>query len=472
MDKIKNSFGLYKNKDIIYIKTGDYENSDKYKNCYCLECGDKLVPKMGKKNTWHFAHFSNKNCKTSFESGLHIYAKEVIKHNNRIRVPGLSIGGYFEDNQSDVNFLDDMHKWERENKDFITKKPFLEANIYKYKWISSETKIGNFVPDCIIEINGKKVAIEFFVTHEVDEIKKEKVFNQKIDMIEIYLGCVQYEINNEGFDLDQYILNNAISSWIYKTRIENKEKEIYDKIYNTKKYIVNEKYTRPELIKKREIEIQTKRQEEEEQRQNELIYQKKLQYVKDHRSEYENKKKQKIKELVEKYRAINQSMNVNVCNIPVKGEYAFDCEREVWQKKIYDKFILNREGSIIQLGKIIFWIENYSFLTYYSWFDTYNKNEIWNSKYDAVKEYLKKLEGIGVLLILDGRFTQWAEIKVIDSNKKRANLKLTNNNVCRDDKPKFCSHCGLVFEQTDNRESFYIDNFGVDKECFDEILRT
>ena len=78
MDKIKNPFGLYKNKDIIYIKTGDYENSDKYKNCYCLECGDKLVPKMGKKNIWHFAHFSNKNCKTSFESGLHIYAKEVI----------------------------------------------------------------------------------------------------------------------------------------------------------------------------------------------------------------------------------------------------------------------------------------------------------------------------------------------------------------------------------------------------------
>lgn len=49
MKKFKNPFAINESKEIIYIKTGDINNKEKYKNCYCPECGEKLIPKMGKK---------------------------------------------------------------------------------------------------------------------------------------------------------------------------------------------------------------------------------------------------------------------------------------------------------------------------------------------------------------------------------------------------------------------------------------
>ena len=38
---------------------------------------------MGEKNKWHFSHFSNKQCNGNFETSLHLYAKELIKKNNK-----------------------------------------------------------------------------------------------------------------------------------------------------------------------------------------------------------------------------------------------------------------------------------------------------------------------------------------------------------------------------------------------------
>lgn len=124
----------------------------------------------------------------------------------------------------------------------------------------------------------KKVAIEILVTHEVDCIKNEKVYKKKTDMIEIDLGLVKYEIENNEFDLEEYILNNAMRWWIYKTKIETEEEKLYEKIYNTNEYILNNKYTRDELIKKKKIEIEKKEQEEilkiqkEKQRQDKICH--------------------------------------------------------------------------------------------------------------------------------------------------------------------------------------------------------
>ena len=66
MQKFKNPFAINENKEIIYIKNGDVQNKDKYKNCYCPECGEKLIPRMGEKNKWHFSHPSNKQCNGNF----------------------------------------------------------------------------------------------------------------------------------------------------------------------------------------------------------------------------------------------------------------------------------------------------------------------------------------------------------------------------------------------------------------------
>lgn len=86
----------------------------------------------------------------------------------------------------------------------------LKENVYSYKWIENESKISNFIPDCIVEINGKVLAIEIFVTHFVDKEKENKVRNNKINMLEIDLTDIVEQINNENFDIEKYILFDAI----------------------------------------------------------------------------------------------------------------------------------------------------------------------------------------------------------------------------------------------------------------------
>ena len=102
MQKFRNPFAMNENNEMIYIKTGDVNNKEKYKNCYCPECGEKLIPRMGKKNKWHFSHLSNKECNGNFETGLHLYAKELIKRNNKILLPDITVGEYIEDNKNNL----------------------------------------------------------------------------------------------------------------------------------------------------------------------------------------------------------------------------------------------------------------------------------------------------------------------------------------------------------------------------------
>ena len=47
-------------------------------NVECLECGERLLARKGKKNVWHFAHEDLSNCSASGESILHFVAKNRL----------------------------------------------------------------------------------------------------------------------------------------------------------------------------------------------------------------------------------------------------------------------------------------------------------------------------------------------------------------------------------------------------------
>lgn len=49
------------------------------------------------------------------------------------------------------------------------------------------------------------------------------------------------------------------------------------------------------------------------------------------------------------------------------------------------------------LAKIMSWVDKYSGLRVYNEFNTYKEERIWNSKYDAVKQYLLELEKLEVI---------------------------------------------------------------------------
>ena len=59
--------------------------------------------------------------------------------------------------------------------------------------------------------------------HAVDKEKEKKVKKSNIDMIEIDLSYLVEDMQEEGFDLDQYILFDSVRWWIYKTKIKVKK---------------------------------------------------------------------------------------------------------------------------------------------------------------------------------------------------------------------------------------------------------
>ena len=81
----------------------------------------------------------------------------------------------------------------------------------------------------LVSKNGKWCAVK-------TQTGKVKVGSTKDD--EFF--CDAEDMQDEEFNLDEYILFKAIRWWIYKTKVERVEKNLYNLIYNRKNYILNE----------------------------------------------------------------------------------------------------------------------------------------------------------------------------------------------------------------------------------------
>jgi|GEM_PF-1808126 len=60
-------------------------------NCTCVDCGAKLIAKKGAVQANHFAHAPDdqktKDCKWSYETELHLLAKEVLNNSKKLTIP-------------------------------------------------------------------------------------------------------------------------------------------------------------------------------------------------------------------------------------------------------------------------------------------------------------------------------------------------------------------------------------------------
>ncbi|WP_455938314.1 competence protein CoiA family protein, partial [Gemella morbillorum] len=90
---IKLPFGL-RNEQLIHINDLTADESGLKCNCVCPACKNKLVAKLGTKNRKHFAHYSS-DCGQGVETALHLYAKQFLSKELRLKLPSLKI--YYND---------------------------------------------------------------------------------------------------------------------------------------------------------------------------------------------------------------------------------------------------------------------------------------------------------------------------------------------------------------------------------------
>ena len=142
--------------------------------CRCPHCKAPLYAKNS--GRWpepgtrrhHFAHANGKECEGAFESQLHLLAKEVLQEAGIIMLPR-SIKGQFPSGRVRIRNIE-KEKWD----DCYHIRPDIEG----------------------IMDNGERLLIEFFVSHKVDDKKRQVI-------VENHLKCIEIDINYQALDKAQ-----------------------------------------------------------------------------------------------------------------------------------------------------------------------------------------------------------------------------------------------------------------------------
>ncbi len=188
--------------NLIYaLKNGELVNISNVESgleckCVCPACGEKLVAKKGLKMMHHFAHYFGRECKYGYETSLHLAAKEILSQASKMMIPAVY-----------VNF--DTPK----EAELLSK----QREIYIDK-VELEKRFGEIVPDVVVFSGGKKIFVEIYVTHKVDDIKLAKIVEADVSTIEIDLSSIDVISSNSLQDI--LLQGIQYKKWVYNSRAE------------------------------------------------------------------------------------------------------------------------------------------------------------------------------------------------------------------------------------------------------------
>ena len=155
--------------------------------CECPSCGKPVIARHCTERVSHFAHPAVANCQATYESALHLAAKQVIV---------------------DLGFV------------WLPWSPVAEPKKFTFTRVEIEKALTGARPDLVAYTRqGRPLAVEIKVTHEVDEEKRQRMKASR-------LACVEYDLA----DLPRGILYRELtlsfqageipSVWIHNDKIE------------------------------------------------------------------------------------------------------------------------------------------------------------------------------------------------------------------------------------------------------------
>lgn len=184
---------IYALKDNILTSIEDVERG-KDCNCICPYCKKPLIAKKGKIKEHHFAHQSTDNCEYGYQTSLHLLAKEIFSEMTTYTLPPIAVDtihGTIAFHQNGFNIHIDR--------------------------VYLEHRLDNIIPDIVIETNNKKIFVEIYVTHRVDNTKLAKLKDIGISTIEVDLSKVSHLITKE--ELKEILTKGENAYWIYNAFI-------------------------------------------------------------------------------------------------------------------------------------------------------------------------------------------------------------------------------------------------------------
>ena len=187
-------YALNEKGEPIHIKQIDKSHNGLACNCTCPICGESLIAKKGNGGKVpHFAHKQDSPCthpEYIKQTNIHAMAEQIFLEEKEIELPSLSsqAGNY-------IAYFFRGGKWQIEE-------------------VELEKKISDFIPDIILKKGNDTLLIEIYVTHAVDENKKNKIIEANLPVIEIDLSeFVHDDMTKE--DLRLHLRETARMNWIH-----------------------------------------------------------------------------------------------------------------------------------------------------------------------------------------------------------------------------------------------------------------
>ncbi len=168
--------------------------------CRCPACGSPLLARKGEVKVAHFAHHANRECKGTWETKLHLLAKEVLLESSRVLLPEVvaTFGG--------ANETIAGPTW------------------FTYGLVRPEVGLESIRPDIVLTGRGRELLVEVAVTHFCGPEKVGELRQRDLPAIEIDLSAVP-RLASRG-EHAAAILEGAPRQWLHNAKIRDAVAEL------------------------------------------------------------------------------------------------------------------------------------------------------------------------------------------------------------------------------------------------------
>jgi hypothetical protein len=103
-----------------------------------------------------------------------------------------------------------------------------KARTMKFDSAILEHRLGDIIPDVILQIGDRELLVEIAVTNKCDETKIARIRSLGISAIEIDLSALSR--NASGVEIENAILYNAPRRWLYNPRVDEALAELQERL--------------------------------------------------------------------------------------------------------------------------------------------------------------------------------------------------------------------------------------------------
>ena len=405
----------------VYIDELDLKKDKGLKcGCTCPRCGSLLQARLNFKDpnrVRHFAHHKPIECDImrANQTAIHLMAKEIILTKKQIQFPAVEFKLSKTQAYKELPIgVKDAYSSALHALKYTITTP-LSPTIFDQ--VELEQSRADFIPDVIATKDGTECLIEIAVTHFIDNEKEEKIRELGLSVLEIDLRS----FNGDRTALEQLILNDVKhKKWIYNALWRKKANEIEqwarlqcDSYLEQRKQAIAKATKEAEAHKQREIRrIADQRKAVQQEREKERAQAAIMEGFNPQRLENWLANVTNDESFSALYETLPMSSACPLApfyvNIPISGEFIFDCDRRIWQSLIFDRFIYNyvetnMDGFASFHHRILHWIEVEQ--------QIFPINQKYNVSYklspydirsyelspDVLRQYLKYLEKLGFI---------------------------------------------------------------------------